>query len=348
MKRTILNVAFPFAPVGNRAVGGAEQILTQLDRALVQAGHRSIVVACEGSKTAGTLVPTPLAEGTIDEETRRRVYKQHRDAIQFALHHWNVDVVHMHGVDFEAYFPQTALPVLVTLHCPAACYSERALAMDRPNLHRHCVSPSQRALFPAAPRLLPDISNGVAHELSLGKFKKKNYAVTLGRICPEKNCHTAIEAAKRAGIGLALAGKVFPYPVHQRYFLQEILPRLDSMRRLLQPVGLSAKRRLLASARCLLVPSIIAETSSLAAMEALACGTPVVAFPSGALPEIIEHGRTGFLVQDEKSMAEAIKAARDLDPEACRCAARERFALDRMVAQYFARYEELAGVGTPP
>lgn len=192
-------------------------------------------------------------------------------------------------------------------------------------------------------RLLPDIPNGVSSELSLGNFRKRDYAVAMGRICPEKNFHTAMDAAKRAGIALALAGEAFPYDAHQHYFRQEILPRADALRRLLKPVGFTSKRRLLASARCLLVPSLIAETSSLVAMEALACGTPVIAFPSGALPEIIEHGKTGFLVNNETEMADAIEAARGLAPETCRHAARTRFSLERMVERYLEVYHQLAG-----
>ena len=111
--------------------------------------------------------------------------------------------------------------------------------------------------------------------------------------------------------------------------------------RFIGPAGFARKRRLLSAARCLVVPSLAQETSSLVAMEALACGTPVVAFPSGALPEIIEHGRTGFLVHDEREMAKAIQAAGELDRALCRETARRRFTLDRMTRRYFALYEEM-------
>ncbi|TGS68868.1 glycosyltransferase, partial [Mesorhizobium sp. M8A.F.Ca.ET.181.01.1.1] len=93
-----------------------------------------------------------------------------------------------------------------------------------------------------------------------------------------------------------------------------------------------AKRRFLNAARCLVIPSLAAETSSLVAMEALACGTPVVAFPNGALPGVVEHGRTGFLVNDVHEMAGAIVAASRLDAEICRAEARRRFSLDQMIS----------------
>ena len=99
----------------------------------------------------------------------------------------------------------------------------------------------------------------------------------------------------------------------------------------LGPVGFARKRRLLSAARCLLVPSMAPETSSLVAMEALACGTPVIAYRAGALAEIVEHGRTGFLVESTEAMADAIGRAGTIDPETCRRAARARFPLARTV-----------------
>jgi glycosyltransferase involved in cell wall biosynthesis len=124
-----------------------------------------------------------------------------------------------------------------------------------------------------------------------------------------------------------------------------VQPRLDRRRRFLGPLGFARKRRFLNAARCLVLPSLAQETSSLVAMEALACGTPVVAFPNGALSELVEHGRTGFLVHDIEEMADAMQRAGELSPEPCRAAARQWFSLDRMVRGYFAAYEELAAMG---
>jgi glycosyltransferase involved in cell wall biosynthesis len=179
------------------------------------------------------------------------------------------------------------------------------------------------------------------------RHAKCDFAAALGRICPEKGFHLALDAAKRARIGLLLAGKLFLYPSHERYFEQEIAPRLDRLRRFIGLIGPIGRRRLLASARCLLVPSLAPETSSLVTMEALACGTPVIAFRSGALTEIIEHGKTGLLVTDEREMADAIQASGDLDPETCRQTAQERFSLGRMTAAYLAVYRRLAKTGDP-
>lgn len=144
------------------------------------------------------------------------------------------------------------------------------------------------------------------------------------------------------------AARLFPYELHRRYFESEIRPRLGPEAHFLGPVGWTRKRRLLNAARCLLVPSLTAATSSLVAMEAIACGTPVVAFPAGALPEIVEPGVTGYLVGDAREMARAIHAIGSLDPERCREVARRRFSVERMVRDYFALYHRLAATTSKP
>jgi glycosyltransferase involved in cell wall biosynthesis len=342
---TVLNVAFPFARVGPDAVGGAEQVLAQLDAALVRAGHRSVVLACADSRPAGTLVATPRAAGVITDAVRRRAHAAHRRAIERALRRWPVDVVHMHGIDFHAYLPPPGPPVLATLHLPPEWYPPAVFDPGRPNTFLHCVSASQRARCPGGARLLPEVQNGVALDAYAARHAKRRFVIALGRICPEKGFHIALDAARRAGVPLLLAGQAFRYETHEAYFAREIAPRLDRRRRFIGPIGPVRKRRLLGAARCLLVPSLAPETSSLVAMEALAGGTPVIAFPAGALPEIVEHGRTGFIVRDEREMAEAIHAAAALDPDVCRAVARERFSLERTVERYFALYRKLARLG---
>jgi glycosyltransferase involved in cell wall biosynthesis len=342
---TVLSVAYPLAPVGTGAVGGAEQILTYLDRALVRAGHRSLVVAAEGSETAGLLIPTPAPSGVITDEAKAWIQGEHRRNIERALNRWPVDVVHLHGIDFYDYLPPAGVSALVTLHLPPDWYPPQAFDLRRPHTYLHCVSASQRRRCPPGVDLLPEIENGVPLDELIARHAKRNFAFTLGRICPEKNFHTALDAGKRAGVPVLLAGEVFRYEWHEQYFRNEILPRLDGERRFVGPVGLARKRRLLTAARCLLQPSVAPETSSLVAIEALACGTPVIAFPSGALPEIVEHGVTGFIVNGMEEMADAIHAAGEIDPEACREAACARFSLDRMVMRYFDLYHQLAAQG---
>ncbi|MBV8912828.1 MAG: glycosyltransferase, partial [Acetobacteraceae bacterium] len=173
--------------------------------------------------------------------------------------------------------------------------------------------------------------------------RKSRYAVMLSRVCPEKGLHLALEAAHLAGSKLLIGGEIFAYPSHQEYFTNEVKPLLDRQRRYLGPLGFHQKRRILAAARCLLIPSLVHETSSLVAMEAASCGTPVIAFSNGALPEVVEHGRTGFIVEDANEMAAALERVDEIDLEVCRQVARERFTLERMTSAYIARYQALAG-----
>lgn len=344
MTLRVLSVGYPFAPVGPDAVGGAEQVLAQLDAALVGAGHRSVVVAGAGSRTAGVLWETPLPPGAIDDAQRQRTWRLHGANIEVALATHEVDLVHMHGVDFHRYLPpRTDVPVLVTLHLPPSWYAPQVFEAMPPNVHLHCVSPSQQRDCPAGMRLLPPIANGVPVRMPGSGCRKRAFAMVLGRICPEKNVHVALDAGRRARLPVMVGGRVFPYEAHLRYFREQVVPRLDRQRRFLGPLAQQRKRRLLSGARCLLLPTIAPETSSLVAMEAMACGTPVVAFPSGALPDIVEHGVTGYLVRSAAEMADAIAACDEIDPGRCRAVARERFPLERMLARYFEVYGQLAG-----
>ncbi len=344
---TILSIAYPLAPVSPDAVGGSEQVLSSLDRALVAAGHHSVVIACEGSEVAGELwsYPAPQKDRPIDNVVQWAGQEAIHRVTTEVLRSRDVDLIHMHGLDYEACLAPPGVPVLATLHLPPEWYPPGALTPDRDATWINCVSDSQMRRMPPGPRLLPPIPNGVP-VAELGAVHPRNcrYALMLSRVCPEKGLHLALDAARAAGVPLLLAGEVFPYTAHQEYFHDEVVPRLDRHRRYLGPVGFVQKRRLLAAACCLLVPSLVAETSSLVAMEAASCGTPVIAFRNGALPEVVEDGRTGFLVDDVDSMANAIRRVDTIDPAACRETARRRFSIERMAAAYIERYRMLARV----
>jgi CelD/BcsL family acetyltransferase involved in cellulose biosynthesis/glycosyltransferase involved in cell wall biosynthesis len=340
MSHTVVSVAYPFAPVGPDAVGGSEQVLSLLDAALTDAGHRSVVVACEGSKVKGELIASGKVEGPIDDYAHYRTVELHRKAVQLALRD-DVDLVHFHAFDFERYMPPPGKPVLVTLHLPPEWYRPEIFHLDRPDTYLQCVSSTQRQRCPPEGVWSEVIENGVPVDQFATRVRKRGFAVAFGRVCPEKGFHLALDAASQAGIPLLLAGAVFQYEAHIRYFEEMVQPRLKGRHRFLGPVSFPRKRRLLTAAKCLLIPSLAPETSSLVAMESLACGTPVVAFPSGALAEIVEPGKTGFLVQNKEQMAEAMHEVGRLSSEDCRHAARKRFSADRMVKHYLNAYDRL-------
>jgi len=343
---TILTVAYPLAPVGIDAGGGAEQIAAALDIGLARAGHRSLVVACAGSRVAGELIEVPRTSCVLDDAAIDAARQRHATAVGDALTRHRVDLVHMHGQDYDTYLPAAAVPALATLHCPPGWYSARALRPSRPDTFLSAVSPHQHsALSRMGIDVLGPIENGIDTTAYSETYIKRPYALLLGRIAPEKGVHVALRAAHRAGVALVIAGELHPYPAHRDYYARHVAPLLDAERRWIGPVGLDDKRRLIGESCCLLLCPQIEETSSLAAREALAAGTPVVALARGALNDTIEHGRTGFLAESIDELADGLARAGEIDPKYCRRVARAQFDCRAMVSAYLDLYRRLATKG---
>lgn len=342
MQLSVLSVAYPLAPVAPWVAGGAEQVLLKLDHAMQREGHRSLVVACSGSQIAGELIEAAPLPAVLDDRAIAAAQHAYSELIEGVLDREQIDIVHIHGIDFHRYLPKPGPRVLVTLHLPLDWYASEVLSPTRPRTWLHCVSAAQDATRPSGARFLSPIDNGVDVDLPPGR-QGGEFALFLGRICWEKGVHIAIESARLAGVPLVVAGTVFPYTDHMRYFSEQIAPNLNGNCRYIAWVDPAKKVELLRDARCLLIPSLVEETSSLVAREALAAGTPVVAFPRAALAEIIDHGRTGFLADTPRSMAEAIDACSTIDPAVCQDVARRRFPLNRMVSKYLSLYQQIAG-----
>jgi glycosyltransferase involved in cell wall biosynthesis len=152
-----------------------------------------------------------------------------------------------------------------------------------------------------------------------------------------------LEIAINTGSAINLAGQVYPFSYHQQYFEREVLPILRAMPacRWIESPSFEEKRRLLQSAKALLITSQVDETSSLVAMEAAACGTPVIAFNRGALAEVVEQGKTGFVVSDIAEAVKAVKNVGDIDSDTCRNHARQNFSSAQMADGYAEIYEAL-------
>jgi glycosyltransferase involved in cell wall biosynthesis len=341
----VLSVAYRLAPVHPRAVGGAEQVLARLDRALVASGHQSTVLACAGSRGSGALSSVPIGEGPFDDGRRRRVAQLFVVRLEQLLSERAFDVVHFHGVDVASYpFDSGALrrvPKLVTLHLPFDWYPPE-LFRPRPNLDFNVVSEWQRASLSSRVALRATIPNGVdLCEWRPAREPAGGYVLCLGRICHEKGFDIALRAARAARVPLVLAGEVFAYPEHERYFSEQVAPLLDAERRFIGPVSGAAKRRWLANADAVIVPSRVAETCSLVTLEALACGTPVITSDAGAPPSLIEHGVSGFVAGDELGFVDALRRVGRLGRADCRRRA-ARFDVRETEQRYLALYTLLA------
>ncbi|HVJ95023.1 MAG TPA: glycosyltransferase, partial [Labilithrix sp.] len=144
-KLTVLSVAYPFTKLSRDTSGGAEQVLAALDHAIVAAGHRSFVVAREGSRTAGTLASVRVPPGELDVSVVENVHGEVRATVARVLSEERIDVIHLHGIDFDRYLPAPGLPTIVTLHLPPSWYPRAALRPARPDTLLCCVSEAQRA-----------------------------------------------------------------------------------------------------------------------------------------------------------------------------------------------------------
>jgi glycosyltransferase involved in cell wall biosynthesis len=342
----ILYIAYPLLPVTETSAGGAEQMLRVTEQQMAQWGHCTMVAACDGSRAAGKLLPTGAAAEQPDSFAHRDSEHNAR-ILQFLARrqrtHRRFDLIHDMSGTFWPRAAALSLPVLATLHLPRSFYAPQMFENFPANVCFNCVSESQARTFGGLPRFMGAVRNGI----ELARFplttRKGFYLLWLGRFCHEKGAHLAIHAAKKAGLPLVLAGQVYPFSYHQQYFQGEIAPHLNNGGpvRLVEAPTPAQKMQLLSHARALLVPSLADETSSLVAMEAAACGTPVIAFRRGALPEVVRQGVTGFLVDSVDEMAHAVTCAGEIKPAECRRHAERNFSAMRMAENYESLYRRM-------
>ncbi len=327
-------VWFPVPPTG---YGGIEWIVWLLADGLVQAGHDVTLFASGDSRTKAKLVsvydkaPSELIGTSIVELHHALACYERADEF---------DVVNDHsGLPAAALGGAVATPTLHTVHGPldsvgGIVYEQ--IARVSPQVGLISVSMNQRQPKPDLP-WAANCPNAL--DLSLYPFKphRGDYLLFLGRMSPDKGCHRAIEVAIAAGLPLKIAGKKRE-PAEQAYFDELVAPRLDGDIEYLGEVTHDEKVELLQNARATLFPIDWEEPFGLVMIESMACGTPVIATRSGAVPEVVEDGRSGIIVDDYREMVGAIGEADRLDPAALRRFAEDRYSPERMVGDYVAAY----------
>jgi glycosyltransferase involved in cell wall biosynthesis len=267
--------------------------------------------------------------------------REHAERVVAACAGGKFNVVLDHSGHFFRHAGRVETTVLATLHLPRELYAADAFEGLAKNVYFNCVSDSQRSTFMDLPRVLGVVRNGLAVErFSIGG-QRSDYVLWLGRICPEKAPHLAIEAAQRAGLRIVVAGQVYPFRWHEEYWEREVKPRIDGERvRWVMLPSFAEKTKLLREARALLVTSQIAETTSLVALEAMASGTPVIAFDTGALRDVVPKD-TGFIVNNVEEMAKACGAVSGIRALACRKWVEKQYSVRAMADGYEALIGDL-------
>ncbi len=344
--KRILYVAYPLSTVSDESCGGAEQILFVLQREMFHRGHHTTVAACTGSRVTGELLDTGAVATQFEQLALRDV--QHNAAVVQRTHHCEshgngFDLLHDHGGRFWTAC-SVDVPVLVTLHLSRSSYPSDVFDSIPGNVFFNCVSQTQMEQFCGLPQVLGVVRNGVPLERFPLTIEKEPYLVCLGRICEEKGVHLALDAAERTGVRLIVVGPGYLYARDQEYFDREIVPRLARNPRSLFVPSPTFKQKIewLRYAQGLLMPSQMEETSSLVCIEAMACGTPAIAFRKGALPEVIVHGETGFIVDSVEEMAQAIHQLAEIAPQACRTHVEMNHSAARMASDYELLYGSIS------
>ncbi|MSU90352.1 glycosyltransferase [Rhodobacteraceae bacterium 2CG4] len=321
--------------------GGTERVVSYLTEELVRQGHQVSLFASADSETSAELFPGCAQALRLDpdapdhlpyhilmlEQVRRR-------ADMFDVLHFHTDYLHfpmfrdLAGRSVTTMHGRQDLPYLAPIY---ASFTEYPIVS---------ISDHQRRPVPLA-RWAATVHHGLPHDLlGFAPHRRRDYLAFLGRISPEKRPDRAIEIARRAGLPLKIAAKVDR--VDRDYFETCIRPLFDpGFVEFIGEIGEHEKSDFLGGATALLFPIDWPEPFGLVMIEAMTCGTPVIAWRRGSVPEIVAHGVTGFMVENVAEAVEAVGRAQLLQPEAVRAVARERFGAERMARDYLALYQRL-------
>ncbi len=323
--------------------GGTERVVHYLTEALVRMGVQVTLFASGDSRTSAELVACAPNALRLDPEVRDHLPHTVAMLEQVRRRAHRFDVLHFH-IDFLHFpvFADRLDTTLTTLHGRLDLPDLKAAHRAFPHAPLVSISQAQRRpLEGLGLNWLATVHHGLPLDLYRPGRGSDDYLLFLGRISPEKRPDRAVRIAERAGLPLLVAAKVDR--ADQTYYEQEIAPLFARPHvRFLGEVDDRQKERLLQGARALLFPIDWPEPFGLVMIEAMACGTPVVAFAGGSVPEVIEPGLTGFIVESEEEAVEAVARCRTLDRARIRARFEERFSAERMARDYLALYRQLA------
>jgi glycosyltransferase involved in cell wall biosynthesis len=343
----IAQITSVYLSVPPKTHGGTERIVYNLCRHLTRCGHR-VELYASGDSKADCAVQSVLPIASLDdpestvylekEFEARNAYNLYRQAERF-------DVIHAHWPSLAPYFsPATETPTLMTY-----AYIEKEIhdyyQSHFLNCFPVCISRAQAKML--GDESLPVIYNGVEADDIPFNGVPEDFFLIAGRMTPGKGIAEAIRIAKRAGVKLLIVGQVTKHlPWSEEYFLQEVKPHVDGERiRHVEGMPYAELMKWMGRARGFLFPLQWDEPFGMVVVESMAAGTPVLAYPRGSMPELIKHGETGFLANDEDEMVQAIAAVQKLDRKRCRDWAAKTFSVERMVQGYEDIYRKVAGGG---
>src|SRR5215211_5333668 len=336
-------IAPPWYPVPPSGYGGIEWVVALLADGLTDRGHEVTLFAPPGSETGARLVP-PLGK-VPPEELIGDPWYEAAHAVSAYEQGEEFDLLHDHtGPVGASIGAMSDCPTVHTLHGP---FTEQTSMLYRRIARRHwfvAISHSQQAMGPANLRWAGVVYNGIALDRYPFREDKEDFLFFMGRADEEKAPHLAIQAARRAGRRLVLCVTT-KNQREQAYWAEQVEPLLGEDVEVRGECDQEQKTELLAGAAALLFPIQWPEPFGLVMTEAMACGTPVVAWRNGSVPEVVVDGETGFIVSSVEEMAAAVDRLGELDPHAMRARVKEWFSAEAMVAGYERVYQQVLAGG---
>ena len=336
----IAQIAPLMEAVPPKLYGGSERIVAYLTDELVTMGHEVTLFASGDSVTTATLEPGCARALRLDPTVRDSVAPLLAMLEGVAQRARDFDVVHLH-CDYLGYpvLRRTGVPFLATLHGRLNLPELRSLYRVFSDVPVVSISNSQRGPLPEA-GFVATVYHGLPEQLLLPGNGSGGYLAFLGRISPEKAPDRAIRIAAQAGMQLKIAAKIDR--VDRDYFKAEIEPLLAQPHvEFIGEIGEHEKAEFLGNAAGLLFPIAWQEPFGLVMIEAMACGTPIIALRNGSVPEVVDDGITGFIVDDEATAASAARQIHLLDRTLIRTIFEQRFTARRMAEDYMRIYQDL-------